>query len=197
MRKLTGGRIMSKTLAAWMVLLGWTSIAAADVIVHAPFVHVRVPTHGPNPGVQVFAPFTHVWVGQPYAYPTSPNVDVRAPFTRVQAGQPPLAYPQPTYGQPVDPKDLLPPPRTTGKTVAVSHYDFARTFRPAPGNYEVEMIHPITNRPVIVRFMLPPANRAPKVRVGPNLLEYNFDDIDLEVEIHFLLDGRVFVKYDD
>jgi hypothetical protein len=39
--------------------------------------------------------------------------------------------------------------------VLMNHYEFAETFLPAPGNYRVTLIHPVSGCPVDVCFSLP------------------------------------------
>ena len=82
-----------------------------------------------------------------------------------------------------------------GTPVAVlSHQEFARTFRPQAGNYEVVLLHPYTGRPCRVCFSLP--HGYPKeMRIERNEIEYDYGDV--EVEIQFKRDGRVKVEYDD
>jgi hypothetical protein len=187
---------MKASLLALGVGLLFTAAAAADVIVNAPFVNIRVGTSN-GQGVYVNAPFTRVLVGQPAYSPTQPAVYVQAPFTQVVVGvAPPIYYTvPPSFAQPVDPKDMLHQPRTTGNIVAVSHVDFGKSFVPAPGTYEVVFIHPVTKRPCPVQFLLPPRGRPPVIRIEPTALEYDFGD--LEVEIRFKMDGRVKVEYND
>jgi hypothetical protein len=76
----------------------------------------------------------------------------------------------------------------------MTHVEFARGFRPLPGNYEVLMLHPRSCQPVKVCFSLP--HGCPeKVRIERDEIEFDYDDF--EVEIEFRRDGRVRVNYDD
>ncbi len=98
----------------------------------------------------------------------------------------PLPFP-PDYAVP------LPPPRPAAVPV-LTHADFARAFKPAPGHYEVVLLHPVTCCPVKVYFALP-AGCPKKVRVERRELEFDYGKV--EVEIRFLRDGRVKVEYND
>jgi hypothetical protein len=76
----------------------------------------------------------------------------------------------------------------------MTHRQFAATFHPLPGNYEVTLLHPRTHRPVTVRFTLPPG-RIKEVDADPG--EIRFDYGHWELEIHFKRDGRVTLDIDD
>jgi hypothetical protein len=76
----------------------------------------------------------------------------------------------------------------------MTHREFAATFRPAPGNYEVMLLHPCTHRPVKVCFTLPPG-RIKEVDADPR--EIRFDYGSWELEVHFKRDGRVALDIDD
>ncbi len=151
-------------LAAVGLLLGLVPAGADDVIIRAPFVSVRTGSGG---------------------------TAVRAPFTRVNVGAPPVVI----YGQP-QPVEVIGPPAgmpTPAPVVAMTHYDFARTFRPVAGNHEVVLIHPRTGCPVRVCFSLPCG--CPDVRVKCDELKFDYGRV--EVEIDFKSGGRVRVDYDD
>jgi hypothetical protein len=71
--------------------------------------------------------------------------------------------------------------------------EFATSFQPAPGLHEVTLIHPRTGQPVTVQFNLPPG-MPKKVRVSRRDLAFDYGRH--EVDIRFLLRGRVRVDYD-
>ena len=125
----------------------------------------------------------------------------------------PLAFPEPSLAippvattteelpVPTSPGPVLPsPPVTvlpTPRSVPVhylTHREFAASFRPVPGNYEVMMVHPYTRRPVKVCFSLPPG---PIRCVDADRNELRFDYGSWELEVHFKRDGRVALDIDD
>jgi hypothetical protein len=71
--------------------------------------------------------------------------------------------------------------------------EFAAAFQPVPGIHEVTLVHPRTGQPVTVQFTLPPGVPR-KVRVSRRDLEFDYGRH--EVDIRFLLRGRVRVDYD-
>jgi hypothetical protein len=70
--------------------------------------------------------------------------------------------------------------------------EFAAAFQPAPGNFEVQLIHPGTGQPVTVQFTLPRGTPR-KVRVHRRELEFDYGRE--EVTIRFGILGRVKVHY--
>lgn len=101
-----------------------------------------------------------------------------------------LPPPKPLEPAPVDPSAARPAPVLV--VHPISHGDFARMFKPAPGNYEVVFIHPVKGCPVRVCFSLPPGNPC----VICSRRELVFDYGCRTVRIHFkLLCGRVAVNY--
>jgi hypothetical protein len=77
--------------------------------------------------------------------------------------------------------------------VPISVCDFCRSFKPAPGNYEVLFIHPVKCCPVWVCFTVPPGC----VKVCCDRRNIVFDcGCNGAVAIHFkLLCGGVKVRY--
>jgi len=145
-------------LTALMGLLGLAPASRADVYIHVPFVTVRV---GDRPGM--------VYVKPPVIGPI-------------------------IVGQPVD---VLPPPRPAvievpGPQPAVVRVptmdEFAASFKPAPGKYEVMIVHPLSGEPVKVAFTLPEGT--PK-RVTVRLREIDFEYARSEVSIRFIRNGMV------
>lgn len=169
-------------------------------------------TGNADAGHWVRAPFVSVYVGRDWGNGSS--VYVRAPFVRVGVPSwdgpvyyypPYVATPMPRYE--VRPEDRVPPPAprpgigpTNGTaTLQVAdrpptHREFAGSFLPRPGTYEVTLLHPATGEPCVVCFTLPNAGRC-KVKVDDDEIEFDYDGC--EVEIHFKRDGRVVVDYDD
>jgi hypothetical protein len=153
-------------LLASAALLCLTASLHADIFIPAPFACVRV-----GRDVEVSAPFVHLRVPAKKVaipQPVEPGVEVLHP-------------PRPVDGSPA-----------VSGPVALSHADFARSFTPAAGNYEVDLIHPYTHCPVHVCFTLP-AGCPKKVRVHRHDLEFDYGRT--EVEIRFKKDGRVLVEY--
>src|SRR5262245_58801946 len=174
------------SLLGVVVLAGSASFGQAQVVVRAPFVTVVVG-RSCVPGrrvVSVQVPgIVDVNVGSPAPVPVAP----------------PLPPPPPA-------PDELPAPRIMPSAAAVAPVnvpaappraltveEFAAAFQPAPGNHEVTLLHPRTGQPVTVQFTLPPGVPK-KVRVSRRDLEFDYGRH--EVDIRFLLRGRVRVDYD-
>jgi hypothetical protein len=68
---------------------------------------------------------------------------------------------------------FVPVPLPQPQAHAMSHREFADTFKPAPGSYEVVLTHPVTNKPVNVTFTLP-AGTPSKVRVLPRRIAFDY-----------------------
>jgi hypothetical protein len=84
------------------------------------------------------------------------------------------------------------PAVVVAQKVPLNHYEFAKTFVPAPGKYVVTLIHPGTGAAVEVAFVLPPG--APKVITLPRSVIFDYGSS--EVDIHFGIKGKVRVVYD-
>jgi hypothetical protein len=163
---LTGGLALFLTPA---------STQAGETVVQAPFVSVRVSTGHPGSHVSVRAPFVKVYVPTGRPAGVTQQLDVAPP-------------------QPVE---VLPPP-TPGPVIGVqrplTHREFARTFKPVQGTYDVVLLHPDTCCPVRVCFTLPYG--CPKrVRVERHELEFDYGRT--EVELRFRRNGTVQVEYRD
>jgi hypothetical protein len=100
----------------------------------------------------------------------------------------PLVVP-PAAPAPLPPAVLPGPPAAPALTLK----EFAASFRPAPGNYEVTLLHTRTGCPVTVCFTLPPGCPR-KVKLHRHELEFDYGKH--EVSIRFQLGGRVKVSYD-
>jgi hypothetical protein len=131
------------------------------------------------------------------------QVIVRVPFVRVDVGAPP---PRPVVVvEPVPPPVVVvpqPPPAvivtpapqpTVVLTRPQSHYEFARTFAPAPGTYDVVLVNPRTNVAARVNFTLPPGH--PRVVAERNGVLFEYLNHHKDVEIRFPIGGQVRVIY--
>lgn len=191
--------------------------AQAQVSVRAPF--VRVDVGPPGGGVNVRAPFVNINVPPRYyappvvAYPVHQVPVQQVPVQQVQPVplQPAPYVPQfepqvPPVGQPLpgqypqaeisSPRVLASPGASTVlvKSRPMTHQEFAKAFVPAPGRYEVDLVHPgCCDNIVHVCFDLPPG--CPRVHVGNRYIEYDYGNYS--VEIRFALFGKVRVEYND
>ena len=133
--------------------------------------------------VFVRAPFVNVHVGQP-------DVSVQAPFVNIHVGQP-APLPPPVVVYPGDPPPVPLLPETIGAVRPPTLEEFAASFQPAAGHYEVVLLNPETCCPVKVCFTLPCG--CPKVRVHDKSLVFHYGLLD-NVSIRFRHDGSVSVK---
>jgi hypothetical protein len=136
--------------SAVLGLLVLTPAARAQVCVQTPWVTVRVGPAGVfvrAPGVTVNVPCCATPAMPPAAVgPAAPELP---PPRRVPVQPPATPAPAP----PVEPPATPPPaPAVVVPTLA----QFASTFTPQPGRYEVVLLHPATGQPVKVAFTLPP-----------------------------------------
>ncbi len=90
---------------------------------------------------------------------------------------------------------IVPPPRPVRPVRPPTIHEFARTFRPLPGKYDVVLCHPYTGQPVRVCFTLPPGCVKVVVRKKLFCYEIDFEYRDCEIEINFKRRGRVKVHY--
>jgi hypothetical protein len=120
--------------------------------------------------------------------PVGAEVFVSTPWVTVHVGRPlpPLA------AIPVDPPDVPLPPTQGVALRAPTLEEFAASFHPAPGSYEVVVLHPVTCRPVKVCFTLPP-DCVCKVKVHRKLLVFEYGHSD-RVAVRFHHDGSVTVR---
>jgi hypothetical protein len=135
---------------------------------HPPAVVLPAPL---PPGVQRFPQVTPV-VPLPVYRP--PVVLVPPP---VIVQRPPVFVPQP---QPVP--------------QAITLAEFSRFFAPTPGKHEVWIVHPVTQRPVLVCFVLP-GGKLRDFEVDRRCIHFDFGRD--EVDIDFRTDGTVRVRYRD
>jgi hypothetical protein len=81
---------------------------------------------------------------------------------------------------------VAPPPAPPAQTLQ----EFARTFRPAPGTWQVTLVHPRTGAPVTANFTLPAGT--PRVIVGPRAVEFDYGRVS--VVIAFTINGGIRVR---
>jgi hypothetical protein len=170
---------------ALTVGLGLASAAEAQVFVRAPFVRVQV-----GGGVWVRAPFVNLWLPPGPAYYAGPGVYVPPPavFTPpvprvVESPSPPQSdpsqpQPAPQQPQPAPPQQPMPnidnnPPQPARADKAPTLQQFAGSFQPKGGNYDVSIVNPVTNQPTQVRFTLPEGNPR-RVHVRRNEIEFDY-----------------------
>ena len=193
------GRIIL-TLAAATAL---ASSASAQVSIRAPF--VRVETGGPA-GTYVRAPFVNLFVpsGPPVFYGPPPLIGVppavQQPFP-VNPGvaqlPAPRIVPQPLPPGPIAPNGEPPlnpdlaPPAPVEAPKAASLDDFAKSFKPRAGNYEVTLANPINGRPEVVKFSLP--GEPKRVRMVDNGIEFIYG-LRQFVRIEFDPDGPIVIS---
>jgi hypothetical protein len=168
-------------LLALTALCGLTSSARAQVTIQVPFVTVQTG----NGGTYVRAPFVNLQVPRRVIVSPMPPAPVEVVPAPERLGAP-IPVPLPKPGQT---EFSVPVPLTTTPTRPMTPQQFVDTFKPAPGTYDVVLLHPATNRPVQVTFTLPEGT-ARKVRTFPR--QINFDYVGgRDVSIRFLADGRV------
>ena len=116
------------------------------------------------------------------AAPLQAEVLIATPRVTIQVGRPlPLAPVETITIVPGAPIGVRPP----------TLEEFAASFQPAPGRYEVVLLNPETCCPVKVCFCLPCG--CPKVRVHEKSLVFHYGLLD-NVAIRFHHDGSVTVK---
>lgn len=183
MRFLLSARLLA--LVALMVVAGF---ASADFAIQNRWVTVRI---GPGVGVEVrpngVTPLVNVEVGGRAPVPMMPreeNLPVQPPpGVPLEVSPPAKAVPLPGAREAGNPGGRVP-----------TIQEFAASFKAAPGNYEVVVMHPYTNCPVKVCFNLPQG--CPKVCVKGVLRRcVEFDYGKCEVQVWFYRDGRVKVDY--
>jgi hypothetical protein len=160
---------MRATLGIWLFALAstfaMTHDCRADVIVRGPFGGLIV----------VPSSSSDVRVG-PAGVAVNPTPLPVAPVPIAPVQPIPLPPPTPTPIMPAPP----PPP-----AAPISPQEFARTFQPQPGTYQVTFLHPRTSQPVTVSFVLPPGT--PRVYYVPGSLIFDYGRH--EVEIRFQIGG--------
>jgi hypothetical protein len=113
---------------------------------------------------------------------------------------PVVPLPLPAYRPPVI---LVPPPVIVQRPPvfvpqpvpqALTLAEFSRFFTPTPGKHEVWIVHPVTQRPVLVCFVLP-GGKLRDLEVDRRCIHFDFGRD--EVDIDFRNDGTVRVRYRD
>jgi hypothetical protein len=177
--------------SALVALMIWAAASYADWFLHVPYVTVEK-----GYGIRVRTPFVDVQVPAygPRPTPLSPQEGLPppAPFAGpppAAAGEPPFPPGPPASPQPGPAPATIPPPAPRALTPG----EFAASFKPGPGNYEVVLLHPRSGQPVQVNFALPPGE--PR-KVHVSRLHLIFDYGRQEVTIRFLLGGRVRISYE-
>jgi hypothetical protein len=176
---------------ATLTILATAATASAQVFVRAPFVRVQVG----GPGVYVRAPFVNLFVpgGPPPVYVVPESVAPPQPFVapapaqqaepiplpkQLPDGKPPAPQPKtpPPPPKPMPPtekvQDQTPPQPSTPERVLTIE-QFAKSFQPKEGNYEVTLLNPVTKAPTTVRFTLPEGTPR-RVNVARNEIEFNY-----------------------
>jgi hypothetical protein len=186
------------------VLVG-TSRAPGQITIRTPFVRVQI-----GPGVSVQAPGVNLYVpprapavvvqppGAPPAGANLAPLEVLPPpgkLAPAAKGEVPGAVPpaplQPPAGKlapavkgeapgAVPPAPLQPPQLPTLE-------QFASSFKPKAGSYEVDLINPVSKQPTKVRFTLPEGTPT-KVQVRPHEIEFRYGIMQF-VRIEFDKDG--------
>jgi hypothetical protein len=119
---------------------------------------------------------------------------VDTPWVHVRVGRPALPPPvvvDPPPAPSFDPPSVpLPPPTPVAVGRAPTVAEFAASFSPRPGSYEVVVEHPLTHCPVKVCFSLP-AGCVKDVHVRPRSLQFDYGFCKDKVAIRFFRDGGV------
>jgi hypothetical protein len=156
-------RLCSVAIATVMACGAGTAPARAEIVVRAPFVSVRTGRGETVVCVQVPC------IGEIHLRKLSVPAAIEVPAVPVPPPPPPqelLPPAQPVQVAPPPPAVVVPP---RPPTLA----EFAATFQPAPGTYEVVLTHPVTGNPTKVCFTLP-AGSLKKIRVHRRELEFDY-----------------------
>jgi hypothetical protein len=175
---------MRRMIIAAALAVGCWTVAATDafaqVSVNVPFVRVNVD----GPGVYVRAPFVRLFVPSRPAY-VYPSGTVTPESPQAAALPAPELAPKP---QVADPNQVPPAAPKAAPTLE----QFAKTFQPRAGAFDVDVINPVTNQPTHVRFTLP--DGTPKnVQVRQNEIEFRYG-LRRFVRIEFDKDGAQVVS---
>jgi hypothetical protein len=168
-------RLLASGLAALAVISADAASLRADIVIQVPFVTIRIPT--PAGGVRV-PRLTQPRHTQPAEAP--PQVEP-PPGVPLEIGPP--APPVPQVGQ-ASPTPAPTPARP------MTLQEFAFSFRPSGGTYNVVVQHPFTGAPVRVTLALPPGTPAVKLKRGlRHRVQFLYGR--KQVEIVFLRNGQV------
>jgi len=160
-------RISIACVAALAACVVWVDSGRSEVIIHAPFTEVRA---------------------------AAPTTVVRAPFTQIRVAAPVTAVRSVDAPPPIPPGEKLPSSKESAqpKIIALTLEEFAHAFKPAPGDYEVWLIHPGSECPVKVCFTLPCG--CPKVCVTCRQIVFDYGHCET-VKIRMAICGTVRVVY--
>ena len=183
--------------ATFVAALVFTSDAAAQVYVRAPFVRVQVG----GPGVYVRAPFVNLYVPpSPPVYFVAPRMIVAPPYFEGPMPAPlengrqprfPAPAPKPDAQKRMPPADPDPdpegPPVPATPQRSLTLEEFAKAFQPKAGSYEVTLLNPVTKQPTTVQFTLPEGTPR-RVHVSRREIEFDYGPRRY-VKIQFGQDG--------
>jgi hypothetical protein len=173
-----------KWMAVLAVLagLGLASVAQAQLFVRAPFVRVRVD----GPYWNVRAPFVNIG-GPGYYYNGyyGPPVYVVPPPRVIVPAIPPAEFTPPPPTPAPNPDQEPPQPVQPNKVPTLE--EFANSFKPKAGSYEVTLVNPVTKQPTPVRFTLPEGTPQ-RVQVRRHEIEFHYG-LRHFVRIEFDRDG--------
>ncbi len=158
------------SLAAGTVLAGFAAPSRAGFFLRVPFVTVHV-----DRGVYVGAGPVQVQVpGRAVALPPGPQGVIVS------------------QAAPAVPADALPPPTPLpGPAIkAMTVEQFAESFKPQGGKYEVVLVHPKSGCPVKVCFELPPGCPS-KVRWTKHVLEFDYGRTCVRIRFYHNGDAKV------
>ncbi len=203
---------MNRVVACLMtlgVVLGFAPAAFAQVYVRAPFVRVQV-----GGGVYVRAPFVSLYVptGPRYYFlPSEPPSSSFSPPTpmleelprpaltppmpkarsavpeRLDLGEKTPTPPPPKPKSPPPPQPDLREPAPVQPERPPTLQEFAKSFQPKAGNYELTLLNPVTQQPTVVRFTLPDGTPR-RVNASERQIEFDYGPRKY-VRLHFDRDG--------
>jgi len=161
----------------------------AQVYVRVPFVQVETGN-----GVYVRAPFVRVWVPRSYVVPPPATIQVvpAQPAPPIFVPNPPtvIVPQQPVPPQPlVEPTNIAPAAPQPLQTRYPTVQEFANSFQPRAGQYNVTIVNPLTGQPVAVQFSLPEGSPR-RVIVDNDEIEFRYS-LRQFVRIEFTRNGVV------
>lgn len=90
-------------------------------------------------------------------------------------------------------QEPLPAPVAVAASPVMTVDEFARSFQPLPGTYEVTLLHPKTCCPVTVCFTIPPCHCVKKVKASKHSIRIEIEH-RRDVVINFRHSGKVDVR---
>ena len=170
---------MRKLISCVFLTLVAAAPARAQVTVQTPWFCLRVGQPAPT-RVLVQTPWVTVGVapaGQAIRPIASPAAPAAATYEYMPGAPPPVPLPI----------SFEAAPTRTAPTLN----EFAASFAPKAGRYEVDIVHPFTGKPVKVSFTLPDGSPR-RVKVQRRGLDFDYGS--RQVSIRFLRDGEVRVR---